>query len=214
MSSSSCCFLFYLVLWFCFCVLAVYPPLVLLGYIILVCWIWLSSIAAPHGRGPCPLTLWSRFLRRFRSHLTRSLSIVKSELGPTQGVWRTDFWCPSSCIFYPFENVGKSFGERFAEGKAQDRQNSRHVTFRANFAVPFHKPDIVDIQKGIFLKVLFHVALEKIEWPRAGHLGFAVLQDSSNSSFQANLTLKINYNPNQIYFIEHKKVGHFYHINV
>ena len=35
----------------------------------------------------------SRFLKHFRSHLTRSLSKVKSELGPTYDVLRTGFRC-------------------------------------------------------------------------------------------------------------------------
>ena len=38
------------------------------------------------------LTSWSRFLRRPRSDLTRSLSVVKSEFSPAQDVLRTCFW--------------------------------------------------------------------------------------------------------------------------
>ena len=61
------------------------------------------------GKGE--LRFWSRFLRRFRSHLTRSLSKVKSELGPTQVALRTGFWSlfPSPLLPPPLPSPLPSF---------------------------------------------------------------------------------------------------------
>ena len=53
--------------------------------------IQLDLLQLPSSLQSWTIESWSRFLRRFRSRLTRSLGKVKTEVGPTKDILRTGF---------------------------------------------------------------------------------------------------------------------------
>ena len=74
-----------------------------------------------HVRGCVHFWSWSRFLRRFRSHLARFFK-VKSELGPTLDFLRTGFWPPppsKSFSPFPLSEAQHSIGRRNVKTAAQ-----------------------------------------------------------------------------------------------